>query len=82
MFRKSRIVLFVCFAIIPAFLTTSCHIRPPKPGPGYVWIKPHKTHAGVHVKGHWKHAPAPRQGALWVPGHYGPKGRWIDGHWR
>lgn len=82
MFRKSRIAFFVCFAVIPAFLATSCYIRPPKPGPGYVWVKPHKTPAGVHVKGHWKNLPSPRPGAVWVPGHYGPKGHWIDGHWR
>ncbi len=52
MFRKSRIAFFVCFAVMPAFLATSCYIRPPKPGA--VWVPGHCGSKGRWIDGHWR----------------------------
>jgi hypothetical protein len=60
-------------------------VRPPKPGPKYVWISGHHVwrHGHWHwIRGHWAKR---KHGKTWVPGHWVKRGRhwvWVKGHWR
>lgn len=56
-------------------------VRPPAPGPGWVWVPAHPSLTGW-VAGHWiQPGPAPRQGWVYVSG-YWRAGVWISGFWR
>ena len=87
MSTKSRLVFFVCFAIIPFFFLTACYARPPKPGPNFVWVKPHKNPTGVGIPGHWKYTGPARKGMLFCKYEKEPKllspkpgAVWVPGH--
>ena len=83
MFKKS-ILLSVClyvFLFMP-FVSSCAHARPPKPGPNFVWVAPHRTADGMMVEGHWKYKGPERPGNAWVPRHRAPDGKWIPGHWK
>lgn len=64
-------------------------LKPPKPGPDYVWVSGHYRWSGgqyAWVKGRWV---AMQAGSVWVPGHYQwrVEGRWkvrvwVPGHWQ
>lgn len=59
-------------------------VRPPSPGPGFVWIEGYwRWAAGEYhwVPGQWARAEA---GRTWIPGHWQQRGRrwvWIPGRW-
>ncbi len=84
MTRGTLLALFL--ALMTVTWTSSCVVarpsRPPKPGPHFVWIAPHRTAAGIYIPGHWVYKGPGRPGRVWVPGHYGPDGKWIAGHWK
>ncbi|HDZ91580.1 MAG: hypothetical protein JRJ09_07175 [Deltaproteobacteria bacterium] len=83
MFNRT-VLLAVClsFSLSLSPLCSCTHARPPKPGPDFVWVAPHRTPDGRFIKGHWKHTGTPRPGKVWVPGHYSPDGTWVPGHWK
>lgn len=60
-------------------------VRPPSPGPHFVWIAGHWAWRGqqhIWVDGHWVKA---QRGRVWVPGHWNHTKRgwvWREGHWR
>ena len=61
----------------------SCaHAKPPKPGPGFVWVKVHTTPAGHLIPGHWKYTGTPVSGKTWVQGHHNGTGDWVEGDWQ
>ena len=59
-------------------------MRPPKPGPGAVWVSGHWKWDGnsyAWISGHWERHPK----GHWVPGHYAKRRHgwiWVPGHWR
>jgi len=60
-------------------------VRPPQPGPNFVWVDGHwkwNGHRYAWVDGHWVKG---KSGKQWVDGHWKktPKGHvWVAGHWR
>jgi len=75
-------VCFVLFAMLIPFVFSSCsHARPPKPGPDFVWVKPHRSFDGTPVPGHWRYVGAPKAGREWIPAHRTPDGTLVQGHW-
>ena len=76
-------VLIVACAYVLVFVFPFCtHAKPPKPGPNFVWVKPHTVPDGTSIPGHWKYKGPKTQGKTWVPGHYRPDGSWNPGHWK
>ena len=55
---------------------------PPKPGPRYIWVKPHKALHGRRIPGHWKYIGPGKPDAVWIPGHFNAYRGWVDGHWK
>jgi len=59
-------------------------VRPPRPGPGYVWSPGRwEWRSGRHVwaRGHWIQG---KPGKIWVPGHWrrlGDAWTWEPGRW-
>ena len=87
MFRKTKVFVILIAFLLP-MISISCahHVRPPKPGPNFVWIATHTNPNGVLIHGHWRHArkpkPAAKTGKVWIKGHYKPSGAWAPGHWK
>ena len=53
-------------------------VRPPMPGPGYIWIDGYNDAYGVFVPGFW--SLPPYAGAFWIgPRFFG--GHWYPGYW-
>ena len=53
-------------------------VRPPMPGPGYIWVDGYYDAYGQFIAGYW--AVPPYSGAYWIgPGFFG--GRWTAGYW-
>ena len=77
--NMTAVVIFLAFSMI---LVSCAHAKPPKPGPGFVWIKGHQTPAGDAVPGHWKYVGPPVKGKTWVPGHFNDDDVWVEGHWK
>jgi len=75
------IVALMVFFTVP-FLLSCAQARPPKPGPDYVWVAPHKAPNGAMIPGHWKYTGPAKPGKDWVPGHHAPNGKWVPGHWK
>ena len=53
-------------------------VRPPMPGPGYIWIDGYENEFGQFMPGYW--ALPPYAGSFWVA----PRlfsGRWVAGYW-
>lgn len=71
-----RLLLFViaCVTILPLIFSSSCHGRPPKPGPDFMWVKAHPGPDGISMPGHWKYVGPPVEGKVWVPAHRDPRG--------
>lgn len=82
--RSNRVKSFlsVLIMIVPFVFQSCSHARPPKPGPDFVWIKPHTAPSGVTVPGHWEYAGPDKPGSVWVPGHRAAGGEWVAGHWK
>jgi len=82
--RKRFQVFLIVFFIVLSFIALSCaHAKKPaKPGPNFIWVKGHKTPAGVVIPGHWRYNSPNVKNKTWVPGHNGPNGKWIAGHWK
>lgn len=76
-----RLLLFViaCVTILPLILSSSCHGRPPKPGPDFMWVKVHPGPDGISIPGHWKYVGPPVEGKVWVPAHRDPRGSGYQG---
>lgn len=79
---KRSLLLFLSIAICVGMTFSCAQARPPKPGPNFVWIAPHKNPRGYAVPGHWKYVGPRHPKKVWVPGHRAPNGNWISGHWR
>ncbi len=82
MIKRFKVFLIVCITILPFLFLSCAHARPPKPGPNFVWIKPHTKPDGAFIPGHWKYVGSPKKGKVWVPGHHAPSGKWVPGHWK
>jgi hypothetical protein len=82
MVKRMRLIVLLAAIVFPMVSASCSHARPPRPGPDFVWVKPHVRADGVRVPGHWRHTGEPRPGKVWVPGHHSPKGNWIAGHWK
>ena len=75
------IVVIACLLLVLFIFPFSSHAIPPKPGPNFFWVAPHKVPDGTFIPGHWEYKGTPTPGKTWVPGHYGTDGTWIEGHW-
>ena len=79
---RFKVVLITCFIILPFLLVPCSHAKPPKPGPNFIWVKPHTAPNGNSVPGHWKHTGPPQKRKAWVSGHRNSDGKWVPGHWK
>lgn len=81
---KKSTLLAVCLSLFLAlpFFWSCAHAKPPKPGPNFVWVDPHRAPNGTFIEGHWKYTGPARPGNAWVPGHRAPNGKWVPGHWK
>ncbi|MDY7031551.1 MAG: hypothetical protein SVY10_06530 [Thermodesulfobacteriota bacterium] len=61
MLKGFRLFLVVVMTILPLFFSSCIHPRPPKPGPNYIWVKPHTKPDGAFVEGHWQYAGPSRR---------------------
>lgn len=78
-----RLMVLFIFLIASFGLLFSCsHARPPKPGPNFVWVTPHKKPNGVFVPGHWNFTGPKKPHKVWVPAHRTCTGKLIPGHWK
>lgn len=82
MFKKFKLFLIIYTMILAFSFVVYSHAKPPKPGPNFVWVKPHTTPNGILIPGHWKHVGSSQKGKVWVPGHRAPNGKWVSGHWK
>lgn len=82
MHKRLLLFVIVCITILPLIFSSSCHGRPPKPGPDFIWVKAHPGPDGTSVPGHWKYVGPPVEGKVWVPAHRDPKGQWVPGYWK
>ena len=82
MFKQLNLLLISYMIILPFIFASYSQARPPKPGPNFVWVKPHDTSNGTSIPGHWKYVESAKKEKVWVPGHYSPNGKWLSGHWK
>jgi len=46
---------FLTLITLIGLISTALYARPPRPGPGFIWVPAHVNKNGVVIKGHWKH---------------------------
>jgi len=80
--RLSKMLLIICVLALSFLFASFGYSMPPKPGPNFMWVKPHTTPNGTFIEGHWKHAGPAQKGKVWVSGHYNDAGNWVPGHWK
>lgn len=51
MLKKFKSLYFLFIFMVPLFFSSVSYGIPPKPGPQFVWIKPHTTENGAFIKG-------------------------------
>ncbi|MDY6951124.1 MAG: hypothetical protein SWE60_06415 [Thermodesulfobacteriota bacterium] len=82
MSKRIKYLVLVFIIVLPFVFLSSCHAKPPKPGPHFVWVEPHVAPQGHVVPGHWKYTGPPKKAKAWVPGHHDRHGAWVPGHWK
>ena len=82
MFKEFKVFFIVCIMSLAPLFTVNSHAKPPKPGPDFVWVKPHTTPDGIAIPGHWKYVGAPLEKKVWVRGHHNAERKWVPGHWK
>ena len=83
MFKKLAIIsIIVSISFMPLFFMSCSKSKPPRPGPNFAWVVPHKTPDGRQIPRHWMYAGPHIPGKIWVTGHHTPDSRWIPGHWK
>jgi hypothetical protein len=75
LFAMPRIGIGINLGVPPARVAV---VRPPCPGPGYVWVDGYYGPHGAWIAGYWTLPPA--VGAAWIaPRYVGP--RYVPGYW-
>ncbi len=55
-------------------------VKPPPPGPDYVWVDRVKLPSGIYVGGFWR--PVKKPDFVWVGGYRDSQGLWVAGFWK
>lgn len=82
MFRQLKMLFIICVFALAFLFASFSYAKSPKPGPNFIWVRPHTTQDGTFIKGHWKHVGPAKKGKAWVSGHYDADGNWVAGHWK
>jgi hypothetical protein len=96
--RLLKMFFVICVLSLPFLIASFSYAMPPKPGPNFIWVQPHRAPNGAFIEGHWRPAPPPsRPGAgpgpgrrppmpgpnfIWVEPHITHHGIFIEGHWQ
>jgi hypothetical protein len=98
MIKLLKTLFVICVLVLPFLFISFSYARPPKPGPHFIWVYPHRAPDGTLIEGHWGPMPhPPHHGAppghgpshpmpgpnfIWVEPYATPHGIFIHGHWR